>query len=122
MLLLLLLFVVAFFTNPNENFHKTNIKQRVYQELNIDTTQRETNNLIDLFTTFGNSFGKSMVDKTVNNLLTVDNYYFFSLTRVSYQDENKIIGIGAFNHIFLFVNLEQLVKEQQKQQTIIPLK
>jgi hypothetical protein len=115
-LFFLLLFVAAI-TNPKQEFHKSNIKTRVYKELNIDTIPKATNNnIFDYFSEIGNSFGKSMVDNAVDSLLQVDDYYFFSLTKVAYQGQTKIIGIGAFNQIFLFVNLKELIEEQKKQQ------
>ena len=111
-LLFLLLFVAAL-TNPNKDFHKINIKLRVYKELNIDTTQKASNNIFDFFSEISNSFGKSMVDKTVDELLQVDDYFFFSLTKINYQGQTKIIGIGAFYQIFLFVNLKELIESQK---------
>lgn len=108
-----LVFFIAILTNPNKEFHKSNIKLRVYKELNIDTLQKESSNIFDMFKDISNSFGKSMVDDTVDNLLQVDNYYLFSFTKVTYQGQSKIIGIGAFNQIFLFVNLKQLIEEQK---------
>lgn len=113
LILIFLILFIAILTNPNKEFHKSNIKLRVYKELNIDTLQKESNNIFDMLKDISNSFGKSMVDNTVDNLLQVDNYYVFSFTKVDYQGQSKIIGIGAFNQIFLFVNLKQLIEEQK---------
>ncbi len=108
-----LVLFIAILTNPNKEFHKSDIKLRVYKELNIDTLQKKSSNIFDMFKGISNSFGKSMVDDTVDNLLQVDNYYLFSFTKVTYQGQTKIIGMGAFNQIFLFVNLKQLIEEQK---------
>lgn len=108
-----LVLFIAILTNPNKEFHKSNIKLRVYKEMNIDTLKKENTNIFDIFKDISNSFGKSMVDNTVDNLLQVDNYYLFSFTKVNYQGQTKIIGMGAFNQIFLFVNLKQLIEEQK---------
>jgi hypothetical protein len=94
-------------------FHQRDIKQRVYQELAIDTVKKTDANLLDWFGEMKNSFTKSIVDKTVQELLTVDDYYFFSLTKISYQNQTKTIGIGAFRQLFLFVNLKEVIEEQQ---------
>ncbi len=112
LILIFLILFIAILTNPNKEFHKSNIKLRVYKELNIDTLQKESSNIFDMFKDISNSFGKSMVDDTVDNLLQVDNYYLFSFTKVTYQGQTKIIGIGAFNQIFLFVNLKQLISNK----------
>lgn len=108
----ILLLVIAFFTNPKPDFHKTDLKHRVYKELNIDTLQQEKpDNLFDYITNFTNNIGKSMVDKTVDNTVQVEDYYFFSLTKVTYQGQTKTIGMGAFNQLFLFVNLKEVINE-----------
>jgi hypothetical protein len=110
---LCLVLLIALFSNPSPAFHKADLKNRVYKELNIDTLQQEKpDNLFDYITNFTNNIGKSMVDKTVENTVQVDDYYFFSLTKVTYQGQTKVIGMGAFNQLFLFVNLKEVINEQ----------
>lgn len=113
---LVFLLVVAALTNPNEANIRADLKIKVYQELQLDTANtqvdREITSLQQLGAMFQQSFMKPMVDSAITKLLIVQRYWFFSLLKVSYQDEEKWIGVAAFNQVFLMIDLKKIINEQ----------
>ncbi len=120
---LLVLSGIAYFTLPTETFVRQHIKQEVYKAAGIDTLQQATqtqkegdllNTLQQLGSMFQQELMKPMIDKAVDNALQVESYHIFLLLKVTFKDEEKIIGVAAFRQVFLFVNLKTLVAEQMK--------
>lgn len=50
--------------------------------------------------------GKNVVGKAIegvlNSKLKVDNYYLFNTTHVKMGDNNKLLSVGMFGHVFTF--------------------
>lgn len=54
----------------------------------------------------GIMLGGALVSGIVNNLVSSDNYVAFSLTKITWEGEAKVIGIGAFGNIFFLNKLD----------------
>lgn len=79
-ILLVALFVFAFFTNPKESVVRDDLKKTV-KELRL----------------------KKIRDKSVH----IDDYKFFSLVKVEKNDQPQTVGVAAFGKVWYFDNLEQ---------------
>jgi hypothetical protein len=87
-IVLVLALVVLYFTNPDEAKHKAAVQDVIgsfKNELGEDAA----------FTNFILDLGLSL------SSITVDNYYFFSLTRMTNLDGSNIVGIGILGHVFV---------------------
>jgi hypothetical protein len=84
-IILLLALVAAYFTNPDESVHRTNLDVRA-KELSI----------------------KKIRQKNV----TMDDYKVFSLTKVTVDGEKKVVGIGAFGRVWYFDDLKQMIRKK----------
>jgi hypothetical protein len=110
--LLFVLLLIAYLTNPTPQNVKQEIKSRVYKELNIDTvTQANPISIFDFFKGITNNVGKDLVDKTVDELVQINNYYFCSGIVVKYQGQNKMVGMAVFQQVYLWVNLKEAIKQ-----------
>lgn len=74
LLLIGLFLVIAYFTNPTEEMHRSAVLQKAERS---DTPMR----------------GKKV---------RRENYYIFSLTRIDHRDGHTVIGAGAFTQVFIF--------------------
>lgn len=78
--LLILFFVVAYFTNPEALTHQKSLKEAVKENIK-------------------------------DNLVKIEDYKIFSLTKVKVKGEEKIVGIGAFGKVWYFDDLEKSLKK-----------
>jgi hypothetical protein len=83
-ILLVALFVVAFFTNPNESAIREDLKKTT-KELRL----------------------KKIRDKSVQ----VTNYKLFSLVKVERGDMPETVGVAAFGRVWYFDNLDSQSKK-----------
>ncbi len=71
---ILVMVVIAFFSNPDESKHKDRIKE----------------------------IASSLPFKIKDNAISVADYKIFSITKVKVNGEDKIVGIGAFGKVWHF--------------------
>jgi len=80
---------LAYFSNPEEPDHKTRLKEAA-KDLRIKVREKNIN---------------------------VDDYKIFSLTKVTVNGEEKIVGIGAFGKVWHFGELEEKLKKKKKERS-----
>jgi hypothetical protein len=105
-----LLLLLAAVTNPPYEIHKLKIKQEAFKQMNRSAGLNSGNNFQKAGYSLGSTLGIAVIDKMLDVLVNADSYLFFSLTRINYQGESKIIGIGAFGNVFLFINSNSLAR------------
>src|SRR5688572_20409557 len=79
-IILIVFFVVAYFTNPEESKHHQSLKETVKKKVN-------------------------------DQLVKIDDYKLFSLTKVKVKGEEKIVGVGAFGKVWYFDDIEKSLKK-----------
>ena len=77
-ILLIILFVAAYFTNPDDSMHRTKLHETV-KDLRLK--------------------------KIRNKNVQVDDYYIFSLAKVNDSGEQRVVGIGVFGKVWYLDNL-----------------
>ena len=60
------------------------------------------------------SIVEQVVDVTVDNLLTVDNYVVCSVGKMNFNGEDKVVSVGLFGHVFT-VNQETVTDAAEQQ-------
>lgn len=87
---LFLILIIALITNPTENEHKEAVSKKV-------------NSLVLPVDPSGSGYvgNHPYVDQMVNTHISRSNYYLFSTTKVSWDDQVITMGLGLFGHVFL---------------------
>jgi hypothetical protein len=89
--------VIAFLTNPNEAAHKEAMNVRA--NTIMDEIVAEQNPLVSIaWNTLG---GSRLLNEFVNASVTTDNYFLFSVTKINWDNDSYIVGIGAFGNVFI---------------------
>lgn len=113
-LLLVIIAILGIATNPSTEDHRRAVKEKVYQHLEKELSEA-TADTEDEWGELGNSLGMALggavLDPLVKNLIDVDNYRVFSLTRADWEEESHIIGIGAFGKVFLSPKIDEKLEE-----------
>ena len=105
--------LIAVFTNPNVQAHREALKMMFNQSL---LKQQETNGNEDINITENNEsklgaiLGNVFIDEIIKNIVTTDNYILFSITKLSFEGENRIIGYGLFGNVFISSEFNKVLK------------
>ncbi|MBL4676939.1 MAG: hypothetical protein JKY70_12160 [Mucilaginibacter sp.] len=91
LLIVAVILVIAVLTNPNQLKHKESVKKELTEYLHKDARKH-------------GGPGWAMVN---TDLVSSDNYLFFSLTKGRWKGDSKIIGIGVFGKVFTFDNINE---------------
>ncbi len=89
--------IIAAITNPNLETHRESVKSKLF-ESSQDLMNDSDNEWVKIGSVFGTMLGGAVIE----NLVSTDNFVFFSITKVRWQGETRRIGIGAFGNVFLF--------------------
>lgn len=94
--------LVGILTNPGIDRHRASVKEVLIKAIGKSTDSirkdDETNGLADI----GLALSTMMLNTLVETAVSSQNYLVFSLTKVTYGDGSRIIGIGIFGNVFLF--------------------
>ena len=108
-----LIVLVAVLTNPDQNRHKEVIKTKLitYLQKSLDKDQAETRDeWKQANQALGIMLGGIIVEKVLENFMSIDNYVVFSTTKITWEGESRIIGIGAFGNVFLTRELDEALQ------------
>lgn len=106
--------LVAILTKPNHDRHKEVIKNKLnsYMQKSMKQNLTETDNVwAQAGQALGMMLGGALVDRIIDNLVCTDNYVLFSTTKISWEGETKVIGIGAFGNVFITNKLDEAMNE-----------
>jgi hypothetical protein len=106
--------LIAILTNPNQDRHKEVIKNKLntYMQESMKQNLTKTDNEWEQAgQALGMMLGGALVDKIIDNLVSTENYILFSTTKISWEGETKIIGIGAFGNVFTTSKLDDTMNE-----------
>lgn len=110
-LIVVILLLIAIFTNPNQEDHKEKVKSTftTYYQKSLKENQTESENK---FEALGSLLGTSLINTMIENSVSSDNYLVFSVTKMTYDGQEKSIGYGAFGNVFLSSKIEEAYKTQ----------
>ena len=113
-LVLILIVLVAIFTNPGSERHKETIKSKlnVYlQKVMKDELKEASEEERQASQAIGMLLGGAIIDQIIDKTLSTNNYLLFSTTKISWEGETRIIGIGAFGNVFLTEKLDDALNQ-----------
>lgn len=106
-LVLLAIIGTAILTNPPREKHEQMIADKAKQLLK-EQLRYEHQEAIE----FGMQlFGDHLVKRFMRDNVRIDNYYLFSTTRVRWQSQETLIGIGAFGNIWFSSKVDEKITE-----------
>lgn len=114
LLLIALLLAFAFYTNPNPQQHKDAVKEKVNTQLNKtinDKTAKDKTGLGKVGNALGKLLGGKVIDGAAEKMVTIDNYYLFSTTKIKWEGEENIVGFGAFGKVFITKEIDKFLEE-----------
>tara|TARA_R100000935_G_scaffold29362_1_gene49649 strand:+ start:1395 stop:1796 length:402 start_codon:yes stop_codon:yes gene_type:complete len=108
------------FTNPSENEHidtvKSKLKTAFKKKMSADLLENKDNE--DSFAMLGNGLGLMLGDTFIDNLtdgfISRENYILFSLTKATYQKQEKIIGFGVLGNVFLSEKIDKIYEDVEE--------
>jgi hypothetical protein len=83
------LLVVAFITNPDKNKHTEKLNEKLYDIV-------PENDQTSIFKKIGKIVSNPLLDKVI----TVDNYYLFSVSKIEILGKTETLGYGVFGMVF----------------------
>jgi hypothetical protein len=113
-IIIILITTLAILTNPSSQNHKEAIKTKltVFMQKSIaNNSKATTNEWEQAGQALGAMLGGAIIEKIIENLVSTDNYILFSTTKITWEGETRIIGIGAFGNVFLTSKLETALNE-----------
>jgi short subunit fatty acids transporter len=109
-----LIVLVAVLTNPDQNRHKEVIKNKLITYLQKSIKKDQTkpkDKWEEAGQALGIMLGGMIVEKVLDNFMSTDNYIVFSTTKITWDGETRIIGIGAFGNVFITKELDKALNE-----------
>jgi hypothetical protein len=105
---------ILFFTNPDNEMHKTFIKDKfvsiVNQKIDDEVIKTKDPN-IKLFANLSKKIFPDLGDKLITHMMDTHvrrkNYYVFSTVQILYNNKWNTVGLGIFNTMFLFPKVEE---------------
>lgn len=109
-----LIVIIAVLTNPSKETHVEVLRTKfniLMQQSLVEKSNKSDSENEDIGKALGLMIGGAFVDGMLNNIVSVDNYVLFSITKITWDGETKKIGIGAFGNVFLSERLESASEE-----------
>jgi len=100
--------VAAYLTNPPTERHREAAKQRV-GELTQASVGKESSLLGSLGAAAG-TVGKTLATPVLAQVVNAENYYLFSTTTLTWNGVTNVVGVGAFNRVFIGEKFNKVYK------------
>lgn len=109
-----LILLVAVLTNPNQDRHKEVIRSKFnsyIQKSMSEGLSESQNEWEQAGQVLGMMLGGALIDGIISNIVTTDNYVLFSTTKINWEGESKVIGVGVFGNVFLTSKIDEALDE-----------
>ena len=84
-------------SNPKKEDHKDTLKIKLTGIVEEILTEKSDN---IFYIGLGKSVADAIIDETLKTV-SIDNYVFFSLTKINYASNSKIIGVGLLGKVYI---------------------
>lgn len=116
-LVIAIIVIIAVLTNPDQTRHKEVLRNAFNESLqeSIAADQGDTaGESNEISNAIARMVGGALIDQLLNNAVSTENYVVFSLTKMTWQGESNIVGIGAFGNVYLTKDLDRTFDEGLK--------
>ncbi|NLO71121.1 MAG: DUF4359 domain-containing protein [Porphyromonadaceae bacterium] len=108
LILLAAVIVGAYITNPDEQLHKEAVSVKMDKIVGNILEKYGLNN--NLLSSIGNDVTNKFTGQLIDSRISADNYFLFSLTKLNWENEDYVIGIGAFNKVYISKNVDEIAE------------
>ena len=98
-----IILAVAFFSNPKDEAHFRAVRKIFSKNFDVPQNKSEMAGAM-----LGRSLVGPMMDRMIENMVEVDNYLLFSLSKISTSKGSKYIALGLFGQIIFNPKLKDL--------------
>jgi len=110
--ILIILLVLAYFTNPKIEQHKDKVKSKLQNSLVETLSKQGISKDNPIMKSINNEMYEDMVWTVIDKKITYNNYYIFSMTQVEYMGQNYPISLGLYNNVIVMPQLEDQIKNR----------
>lgn len=113
-----LLIIVAVLTNPDDQKHKQEVRNKItsYLQKTIqENTDPKSQEEAAEFQALASFFGAKLADNLIDNMVSSDNYVLFSTTKITWEGETRKIGIGAFGNVYITNKIDEKLTERLRE-------
>lgn len=103
LVLMVIIAVIAFFTNPDEQAHKEAIRARSADILREMVSERTDG----VSAVAWQMAGEQLLTSFINSNVSVENYYLFSIPKINWDGKSYPIGAGAFGKVYVTKHLNR---------------
>lgn len=104
LLVIVVLLVAAFFTNPSEQQHKEVLRTQLTKVIDESMAERQD----DIVTVSAWKLaGPQITEMFLKNNFSVDDYKVLSLTKINWDNQSYIVGVGAFDKVWITKRLNK---------------
>ncbi|MBP1631020.1 MAG: hypothetical protein H6Q15_1913 [Bacteroidetes bacterium] len=107
--IVLVIVLIAIFTNPSIEDHKEAVKIKFNANL-----QKKLNLEDGIVQAFSMMIGGVVLDGFVDNMVSSENYILFSITKITWDKDVKVVGIGAFGNVFISNKIDKAFENNLK--------
>lgn len=102
---ILIFLLVAIFTNPSNETHSYAVKKWLIKKVDLNGRLNERLNAGNDYEKTGAALGYSLasgvIDKYLDNMISIDNYGVISISSIQQEDQTKYAAISAFGNVFI---------------------
>jgi hypothetical protein len=99
--IIIVIVLISILTNPNHDQHCRVIKENFNSYIQQSIGKPENG-----FEALGLMIGNTIADQMINNIISIDNYVIFSITKMKWEEKNIAIGIGILGNVLIFKEKE----------------
>jgi|JI8StandDraft_1071087.scaffolds.fasta_scaffold149401_2 hypothetical protein len=107
--------ILAIASNPSIEKHQEAIKIKVktimQQSFQVDI-QLSANKWEQAGQELGLMIGGALLDPIIENIVSTDNYLFFSITKITWKGETNAVGIGIFGNVFVNPKIDAALNDK----------
>lgn len=96
LLAIILLGFVLILTCPDRNDHLDALENKLAMEFSEDSTEND-----NVLSSLGSLFTVGLGNMMLENSLSVENYFMFSVGKMKVDGEEYVFSIGFLNHVFV---------------------
>ena len=112
-IIVICLLAILYASNPSLEDHQNAVKEKISKIIKsqMPTDEKTTSTLGEIGTAIGTLFGNSLLEGIAKEVVKKKDYFFFSLTSVEYNGNEKVIGIGILGNVHISEEVEKELKK-----------
>lgn len=103
---LIIVFIAGFcvVSCPDKEAHSEAIMENINELIDEEATKDVTNESEKALALLASSLVSGISNLVIDSRLSVNNYFLFSIGRVTFEGKSQIVSVGLLNHVFTDIN------------------